>query len=55
LSEYKYEVDMQSHIVNAEREGERRGEQRKKAEILKPIDAGCTPEQIRERLKPDNR
>jgi predicted transposase YdaD len=71
LSEYKYEVDMQSHIVNAKREGERigrqegeqigerrgrqEGEQRKAAEILKLIDSGCAPEQIREHLKPDNR
>jgi hypothetical protein len=67
LSEYKYEVDMQSHIVNAKREGEqigeRRGrqegrmedEQRKVAEILKLIDAGCAPDQIKERLKADNR
>jgi predicted transposase YdaD len=63
LSEYKYEVDMQSHIVNAKREGEQigerrgrmEGEQRKAAEILKLIDAGCTPEQIKECLKADNR
>jgi predicted transposase YdaD len=62
---------MQSRIVNAERDarregeqiGERRGrregrqegEQRKAAEVLKLIDAGYTPEQIKERLKADNR
>jgi predicted transposase YdaD len=62
LSEYKYEVDMQSHIVNAKREGrqegeqigERRGRQERNMEILKLIDSGYTPEQIRERLKADN-
>jgi flagellar biosynthesis/type III secretory pathway protein FliH len=77
LSEYKYEVDMQSHIVNAKREGERigrqegerrgrqegeqrgtqrgrqEGRQERNIEILKLIDAGYTPDQIRERLKAD--
>jgi predicted transposase YdaD len=32
LSEYKYEVDMQSHIVNAKREGEQIGERRGRQE-----------------------
>jgi hypothetical protein len=55
LSEYKYEVDTQSRIVYAEREARREGEQRKAMEILKLIEAGCTPEQIRERLQADGR
>jgi hypothetical protein len=47
LSEYKYELDTQSRIAYAKQEGRQEGI----GEILKLLDAGYTPEQIRERLK----
>jgi hypothetical protein len=55
MSEYKYELDTQSRIVYAwqqgEQEGRKDGEQRKAAEILKLFEAGCSAEDIKERLK----
>jgi hypothetical protein len=50
LSEYKYEADTQSRIIYAKREAR----MERDLEILKLLDAGFTPEQIRERLKADN-
>jgi predicted transposase/invertase (TIGR01784 family) len=57
MSEYKYELDTQSRVVYAwqqgEQEGRKEGEQWKSAEILKLFDAGCSAEEIRERLMAD--
>jgi hypothetical protein len=46
-SEFKYELDTQSRITYARQEGE----QRKAAEILRLISAGCSLEEIEARLK----
>jgi predicted transposase YdaD len=58
MSEYKYEVDTQSKVVQAKREGRKEGilEGRKegireeRAEILELINAGYSLETIKERL-----
>ena len=54
LSEYKYEVDLQSKVVNAKRTGERRGirkgrqegRQELKQEIFDLIKSGKSPEEV---------
>jgi predicted transposase/invertase (TIGR01784 family) len=55
LSEYKYELDTQSRIAYAKQEGREEGRMEGTMEILKLIDAGCTPEEIKEHLKADSR
>jgi hypothetical protein len=60
---WAFYIDTQSRIAYAKREGrwegeqigERRGRQEGIGEILKLMDAGYSPEQIRERLKLDER
>jgi hypothetical protein len=42
MSEYKFETDYQSKIVQAERRGENRGENR----ILELLESGKAPEEI---------
>jgi hypothetical protein len=42
LSEYKYQLDIQSKLVDAEREGEQRGRQ----EIIKLLKSGRPPEEV---------
>jgi hypothetical protein len=63
MSEYKYELDTQSRIVYAwqqgekegRKEGEKEGRREEKLEILKLFDAGCSAEDIKERLKADSK
>jgi hypothetical protein len=59
LSEYKYIVDTQSKVVQAEREGEAKGlakgEAKKQAEILAFINQGGTLEELKQRLVTDAR
>jgi flagellar biosynthesis/type III secretory pathway protein FliH len=58
MSEYKYEVDTQSKVVQAKREGRKEGrqegrqerEREMKAEILELINAGYSLDALKERL-----
>jgi predicted transposase/invertase (TIGR01784 family) len=43
ISEYKYAVDMQSHIVQARREGKREGELKGRCEMVKTLKAMGLP------------
>jgi len=46
MSEYKYELDMQSMRVHMRREGLREGRQEGKQEIIELLKSGKSPEEI---------
>jgi hypothetical protein len=46
LSEYKYQMDMQSKLVHAKRVGEQKGIQKGKQEIIDMLKSGKSPEEI---------
>ena len=46
LSELKYELDLQSRLVHAKREGIKEGEQKGKLEIIDLLKSGKSPEEI---------
>jgi DNA-binding transcriptional MerR regulator len=53
MSEYKYEVDTQSKVVHARREGRLEGRQEANSAILEFINAGYSLEDIKKRLQAD--
>ena len=46
LSDYKYQLDIQSKLVYAKREGKLEGEKKGKQEIIELLKSGKSPEEI---------
>ena len=53
MSEYKYQLDMQSKLVHAKRQGRQEGEQKRTQYVLDLIAQGLSAEEIRLRLEMD--